>query len=454
MNLANDPGTSKNNEPGGVYYGWYIVAAMFFSSFVGVGSRQGFGVFVKVWEEDFDTSVGLISVAAGIGWAVNGLVQPIAGRLTDSFGGRRVMTYGLIGMGLATVGIGLVPNVYVLIVMYGFVLSAVAGGVFPTPGTSVISRWFHRKRGTAMSFVMSGGSAGGLIMVPFAAYLLVIADWRTAWFVMGGMMLFLGLPLIAGIVRNDPADMGLEPDGDSARDPDEPDAVPRQIRVAPLETTHWRQSLHSAPVWQLSIAFWVCGITTAMIAVHFVRWAESEDISAGTAALAFGVLSAINGAGLIFVGWISDYMPRKILLAIVYWVRAAAFLALIFLPGQMALWSFAVLGGVSWLATVPMTNGLTADIYGLRNVGMINGLIMMAHQLGGGVAVIAAGVVFDVWGTYDPAFIAGFATLVVAGIASYSIKERKYSVRYQEPEPLPPVTQAAGPAAATASDGD
>ena len=448
MCLANGQNSPKTNDPGGVFYGWYIVAAMFFTSLIGVGSRQGFGVFVKVWEEDFGTSVGMISVAAGIGWTVNGLVQPIAGSLTDRFGGRRVMIVGSIGMALATIGVGFMPNVYGLIVMYGFVLSALAGGAFGTPTTSDISRWFQRNRGRAISFVMAGGSAGGLIMVPFAAYLLVISDWRTAWFVLGGMIFLFGVPLIVGIVRDDPADMGLEPDGGSDGNPDQPNLMPHQIRVAPLETTHWRDSIHSAPLWQLSVAFWVCGITTGMIAVHFVRWAESEDISAGTAALAFGVLSVINGAGLIFVGWISDYMPRKNLLGIVYLVRAGAFLALIFLPGQAALWSFAVLGGMSWLATVPMTNGLTADIYGLRNIGMINGLIMMSHQLGGGAAVIAAGVVFDVWGTYDAAFVAGFATLVLAGVVSFSINESKYSIRYQKPVPITPNVATA------ASDGD
>jgi hypothetical protein len=103
---------------------------------------------------------------------------------------------------------------------------------------------------------------------------------------------------------------------------------------------------------------------------------------------------------------------------------------------------------MSWLATVPMTNGLTADIYGLRNIGMINGLIMMSHQLGGGAAVIAAGVVFDVWGTYDAAFVAGFATLVLAGVVSFSINESKYSIRYQKPVPITPNVATA------ASDGD
>lgn len=448
MYLANGQNSLKSNEPKGLFYGWYIVAAMFFTSLIGVGSRQGFGVFVETWEEDLGTSVGMISIAGGIGWTVNGLVQPLAGSLTDRFGGRRVMIFGLLGMGLATIGVGLMPNVYGLIVMYGFVLSALSGGAFGTPTTSVISRWFLLKRGKAMSLVMSGGAAGGLIMIPFAAYMLDIADWRTIWFVLGVMILLLGMPLVVGLVRDDPSDMGLDPDGDSTVDPDEPDNLPRQIRVAPLETSHWRDSVHSAPVWQLSISFWVCGITTGMISIHFVKWAQTEGISAAQAALAFGVLSVINAFGLIFVGWLSDYMPRKNLLGIVYLVRGSAFLALIFLPGQAALWSFAVLGGVSWLATVPMTNGLTADIYGLKNIGMINGLIMMSHQLGGGLAVIAAGIAFDVWGTYNPAFVAGFATLILAGLASFSIKERKYSIRYQEALPVLPNTVAA------VSDGD
>lgn len=448
VRLAEHTGGPEEHREG-VFYGWYIVAAMFFATLIGVGSRQGFGVYVKVWEEDFNVSVGLISVAAGIGWAVNGLVQPLFGRLTDAYGGRRILIFSLLAMGIGTMAVALVPNVYVLMVVYGFIVSTAAGGVFPTPMASVVSRWFQRKRGTAMSFVAVGASAGGMIMVPFAAYLLIVADWRTAWLVMGGIIIFLGVPLLAVIVRSDPSDMGLERDGDRSDDVEDTVRPPVTVQVAPLETSDWRESLHSAPMWQLSLAFWVCGITTAIIAVHFVRWAQSEDISAGTAAIAFGVLMALNGIGLVLVGWVSDYMPRKNLLGVVYLVRGVAFLALIILPGSAALWTFAVLGGASWLATLPLTQGLTADVYGLRNVGTINGLIMMAHQLGGGAAVIAAGIVFDVWDTYDPAFAAGAILLVVAGAASFAIRERKYSVRYLAPQPVPPTVTAA-----TASDGD
>jgi MFS family permease len=187
--------------------------------------------------------------------------------------------------------------------------------------------------------------------------------------------------------------------------------------------------------------------------VHFVRWAASEDISAGTAALAFGVLSAINGIGLILAGWISDHMPRKYLLTLVYGVRSIAFWGLIFLPGTAALWTFAVLGGASWLATLPLTSGLTADMYGLRNIGTLNGLAQMFHQIAGGTAVVVAGVVFAIWGTYDLIFGAGAVLLVLAGIASYAIQERKYSIRYQHPVHPSPVDVPV-PIGSAGSDGD
>jgi MFS family permease len=425
-------------KPEGFFYGWYIVGALFFATFIGVGSRQGFGVFVPAWEEDFDVSVTLISTAAGVGWVVNGLVQPFFGRLTDAVGGRRVLIFGVLGMGLATVAIAASPNVYVLIGLYGFALSSAAGGVFPTPASSIVVRWFQRKRGTAMSFVAFGGSVGGFVMIPFAGYLLELTDWRTVWLVMGGLILILGFPLVMAIVRSDPADMGLAPDGGAPNDENESDDVgPISVRVAPLVTNRWRESYRSAPMWQLSLSYSVCGITTAIIAVHFISWASTRDISSGTAALAFGLLMAINGVGLLVVGSISDRLQRKNLLGTVYLIRGVAFLALIFLPGASALWVFAVVGGVSWLASVPLTNSLTADVYGLRNVGILNGLIMMAHQLAGGLAVIIAGTVFDIWGTYDPVFAVAAVFLLLAGLISFAIRERKYSVRYQVPTSIP-----------------
>lgn len=416
------------NSAVSAYYGWYVVAALFFITFLGVGSRQGFGVFMKAWEDDFGTSVSLISTAAAVGWLTNGVAQPLFGALTDRFGGRPVVIASLIVMGIGVAAMSLISNVFMLIAVYGFVISFASGGAsFTTTGT-IVARWFRRRRGAAISFLISGASLGGLLLVPFAAYLMILSSWQVAWAVMGGMILFLGVPVVAFIVRSSPGRPGIRrrisqsgPSEDSG-DSGQPEG--------PLATASWRESFSSGPMWQLSMGYFVCGITTASISVHYVRWAQDQDISPGTAALAFGLLSGINGIGVLAVGWLSDRMQRKTLLGTVYLVRAAAFLTLIVLPPGAALWAFALIGGASWLATVPLTTSLTADVYGLRALGTLSGLINMAHQLGGAGAVIVFGVVFDAFGSYDPAFAGAFVTLILAGVVSLSIRERRYSSRY------------------------
>lgn len=415
----------------GRFYGWYVVGALFFATFLVVGTRQGFGVFVETWEEEWSVSVGAISIAASVGWLLNGLVQPFFGRVIDRIGGRPVVLASMAVMGLAFIAMAFATNVWMLTVLYGFVISSAAGGLSPSMTGVFVVRWFQRKRGTAMSLLVSGGSVGGLVLVPFMTYLFLATNWQTAWIAAGVISLLLALPLLWLIVRSDPRDMGLHPDGDSNDVVAERAASGANVLpVGPLNADRWQTSFRSAPIWQLSLAYWVCGITTASISVHFVRWAGAEGISPGTAALAFGLLSGINAASVIFIGSISDRMQRKTLLGVVYLVRAVAFLALIVLPGDAALWTFAVVGGGSWLATVPLTNSLTADVYGIRHVGILGGLILMTHQLGGALAVFLFGVAFDRWGSYDAAFAAGAIALVAAGVLAFTIREKAVSARY------------------------
>ena len=413
------------------YYGWYVIAALFFTIFVGMGVRGSYGVFVKTWEDDLGASVTLISVAASLGWLMNGASQPLFGNLTDKYGGRPVIILSFIPMGLGGIAMAFVTNAYMLIFVYGFVISFFSGGNGFSTGGPVVAQWFRAKRGTAMSILAAGGSVGGLILVPFAAYLLIQYNWQTAWVVMGVIMLALGLPLLFFVLKSKPEDMGLKQDG-YERTLDIFDTPPGGA-TGPLVIERWQDSYSSAPMWQLSMAYVVCGITTASISVHYVRWAVDQDISAGKAAVAFGLLMGINAVGVITIGFLSDKMQRKTLLGAVYLIRSLAFLTFLVLPADIALWAFAIIGGASWLATVPLTTSLTADVYGVKTLGTLSGLINLAHQLGGAAAVLVFGIVFDVFDTYNPAFLGGFVTLLAAGVISLSIKERKYSGRYVEP---------------------
>lgn len=443
-------GSSEKPTKRGVYYGWYVVAALFFASFLAIGSRQGFGVFLETWEQDWGVSTAYVSSAAAIGWLVNGFSQPVVGWLTDKYGGRPVLVISLAVMAVATIGVSAISSVTGLIILYGFVISFSTGGISPATTGVVIARWFDRKRGTAMSVLIAGGSVGGMIVVPFLGYSLDEFGWRTSWIIVGVLAVGLGIPLLLLVVRSKPSDMGLHIDGEVPSLTDNGEEVISVKPVGPMYVEKWKEALSSRPLWQLSFAYFVCGITTASISVHYVRWAVSEDISTGTAALAFGVLSGINACGVLVIGILSDRFQRKNLLGLVYLVRGAAFISLIVLPGSQAIWAFAVIGGMSWLATVPLTAALTADVYGVRNLGALFGLANMSHQIGGAAAVYLFGKAFDLWGAYDLPFAVGAATLLIAGIVSLSIREKRDSVRYS---PVPAEDVVSGAAAVGAGSG-
>ena len=175
---------------------------MFFGMLLVMGTRNGFGVFVSNWEEEWGVSTGDISIAAAIGWIVNGFSQPILGKIVDRYGGRVVVVISMIVMGISYLLLAFIDSVLMLAVLFGGVISFFAGGVSPGTAGAVITRWFQRKRGKAMSVVAAGGSLGGLIMVPFLTQLMLATNWQTAWVVSGILVLALGLPVSILILRN------------------------------------------------------------------------------------------------------------------------------------------------------------------------------------------------------------------------------------------------------------
>jgi MFS family permease len=290
-----------------------------------------------------------------------------------------------------------------------------------------------------MGFTSAGSQAGGMLLVPFAMYLLQATNWRVTWAALGLITLLLAAPLAYMFIRNDPADMGLQPDGDpepSENDPNIAAGNPRGL----YEVDGWREAFRSPPMWQLSSAYVVCGITTGLISTHFVPLAIDRGVSPSMAATIFGMMTGLNALGGIMAGILSDRFPRKNILAAVYFTRGVAYLLLVVIPGSMGLWAFALVAGFSWLASVPLTSSLTADVYGLRALGAISGVVFLCHQLGSFVMILLGGVLYDLTGSYNLPFAIAGAFLLPASIAAFSIKEAKYSIRYQ----AAPVAAGAG----------
>ena len=423
----------------GIFYGWFIVAASFFVIMMTMGARNGIGVFVLPMSEEFSWSRSSISFAAALGILLNGVSQPILGHLYDRVGGRKLILIGATVIGITAFLLAFTFHIAYFIFVFGVVMAVAMSAGSITTGAVIVSKWFQRKRATAIGITAAGASVGGLILVPFTTYLIQLLDWRYSWAILGTMIIVLVLPVAFFVLRNSPQDMGLLPDGDEAPSGSGPR---RPVRPpGPLEVDQWRHAFRSWPMWQLCATYFVCGFTTLIMAFHFVPNAVESGFSPATAATAFGVLSAMNTIGVLIVGPIADKVGNKTLLALVYFFRGVGYVLLLTLPGQWGLWVFAVVGGSSWIATVPLTTGLTADIYGLKKVGTLSGMVFLSHQIGGSIGIQFGGIMRDLTGSYTVPFAVAAGLLFFAAFMAMLIQERRYSVKYQ---PLLPAAAPAG----------
>lgn len=435
---ANTPARS------GLFYGWFVVATCMFIAFLTMGTRNSFGAFVVPMEAEFEWNRTVVSWAAALGALLNGVSQPFMGYLFDRVGVRIVVVAGILVVGVSTLLMAATGSIWYMIAMFGVIAAIGQSGTSMTNTAAMLSKWFRRRRGLVIGLNASGMSLGSLILVPFAAYMISLIDWRLSWVVLGVMILVLGIPLALIFLHDDPAKKGLTPDGDPA-----PDAGPQGSSGSPapppqpLFAENWRQAFRSFPIWQMSFSYFICGSTTFMLAVHFVPMAIEEGINPQTAALIFGLMSGLNALGATGAGWISDRIGgRKNWLAAVYFCRGTGYVILVAslltpgFPVMAGLLIFAVVAGLSWIATAPLTSSLTAEVYGLKSMATISGVAFLFHQLGGFTSVLLAGYLREITGDYIVAFSIAAVMLYPAAISAFTIRERKYSVRYQ-PAPTP-----------------
>ena len=369
-----------------------------------------------------------ITRVLSLGIFVGALSFIVMGYLYDKYGGRRVISVALIMVGISVFLLSRVNSIFGLILIYGILGSFASSGASFVTIHSLLAKWFYRRRGLAMSLSAAGGAIGPLLFAPFCAFLIEAFDWRTAFLFIGGMVLFIGAPLSALFLRDDP--LGQIPDSERD-DPGIQEKEEVQVEMeGPLFTSRWKQALSTSPFWQLSAAYLVCGITTNIISVHFVPFAEDQGVPKITAATIFGIMMGLNSVGVISAGILSQKFSQHKVLGFTYALRGIAYIALLTIGGTTGLWAFALIAGMSWIATASVTSSLVADIYGVRNLGTLNGMSNMVHQIGGALSVLVAGELQALTGSYEIPFAIAGATLLFASIASFTVKEKKYSYRY------------------------
>jgi MFS family permease len=400
---------------GGLHYGWIIVAITFLAMLCASAIRSLPGVLLLPLEAEFGWDRAAITIAVSISLLLHGGTGPIFGRFIDRAGPRSVAIFSVSFMSIGALSTLVMTQVWQFDLFWGFIVGGASGGMASVLMASVVNRWFSERRGLASGILGTANSTGQIIFIPLVMWLAVTVGWRGGVLLAAALMLLVVLPLLILFFRNDPADVGLPTFGESK------DAATRATQAAArAESTPMRQVVRTADFWWLVGSFWVCGYTTnGLVGTHFISHAAEHGIGEVTAASIFGLMGGVNMLGTIASGMLADRVQqRRLLLASYYGFRGLSLFLLPFIDNAVLLTIFGILYGLNWFATAPVSQILTADLFGRRSVAQVYGWIFFSHQVGGAMAAFLGGVIYNWFGNYQVAFFsAGLAGLMAAGFA-------------------------------------
>jgi MFS family permease len=380
-----------------VFYGWWIVGAVAVGLFLGYVPIIGFtfGVFFNSLKNEFNWSRAQISLAFSISLLALSISLPIAGRLVDRIGPRRVILLCAPFFGLALMSFYFLSrNIWHYFAIY-IVLGIVGGGISPVPYYNVICRWFDRRRGLALGLAMIGVGLSEFTMPSLVQGLIRTQGWRIAYVVVGLLVIAITIPTVWLFLKETPQEMGFRPDGETSSV-----GATEATAQLPLLGAGLREAWRSGVFWVLCAGMFLVSMSLGGCLVHLVPMFTDRGMSARDAAFAASVLGGANLIGRVGAGYLLD----RILAGYV-----AGFLFAGSALGVLMLWS-GTTGGPAYLSVLLLGLGMGAEgdimayvvgrYFGLRSFGEIYGYVLAIYTIGAMTGPLLMGLDFDHFGSY------------------------------------------------------
>ena len=422
-----DTGSARGepiNRRRSVGYGWVVVATLAMVLTAASGARFLFGVVLKPVSEEFGWDRASLTGAVMLGMVVLSVCQPLIGLLVDRLGPKRVLVAGCAWLGLALLPLSFATRLWHVYLLYGLLAAVGLAATSPVLATALVGRWFRRRRGAALAIATSGSAFGQLLIVPVATWTLTITDWQTTYRLLA-LLLLLGMVPVGLLLLRDTPPHDRSGNAATARP---------ETALSRREGVSLRQSLTTPAFWLLAFGFVVCGFTMAFPNVHFLAYADDMGMSTLHAADAVAVTAVFSIAGSLLLGIAADRHRRSVVLALTYALRGLAFLLLLLLPAGNFLFVYAIVLGISWTATTPLTAAIAADLCGPRHLGVIFGTLFTFMNLGFGLGSFLDGLIYELAGGYELALMASFALGVAAAAAAWAVADGRRLPDDSEPE--------------------
>ena len=368
-----------------------------------MGIRHGFGLWLQPITMERGWSRETFSFAMAVQNLAFGLAGPLAGMWADKYGAYRVLLVsgalyaaGLVGMALAPTGLAFTGTAGLLIGMaqsgctYAVIFGVVARNTPP------------EKRAWAMAMAAAAGSFGQFLMVPVENWLIGAWGWQGALFILAGAALAI-LPLARGL-KETPLDHSA--------------GMQQSVAAALREAFAYRS-------FRLLMAgYFVCGFHLVFIGVHLPSYLKDNGLNPGVATTALALIGLFNVFGTYGAGMLGKHLAKRHILAGIYALRSLAIALFVLLP--LTPWSvylFASAMGLLWLSTVPATNAIVAQIFGVRYLSMLSGFVFLSHQIGSFMGAWRGGKLYDTTGSYTQMWwIAGLLG-VLAALVNLPVRE-------------------------------
>jgi MFS family permease len=405
------------------FYGWWIVVALFFVVLnTGGMGFYCFPVFVQSLIDEFGWTMTQISAGAALWAIVYGFSGPVVGLLIARFGVTRTMLAAAFISSLTLLGYASMQALWMLYaIMFG--AGFAMAGTTLVPSQTVITNWFNKYRGRAMSMMMLGIGTGGFVLPPLNEWLIRMVGWRGTWLVAFGVTWVIVIPLIAVFVRTRPSEIGLLQDGGAVQE----------------DTT---STVHGLPVKQAlsTITFWLVFGTYVLqllglsaMNFHFVPYLIREaGFTPQQAASFLGFTILLSIPGRLLFGWMADRMSPAVVLAIVGALLACgpSLLEVLFIRMGLGdvnlLWFYTVPYGLGIAGNAVVLPILVGRCFGELHFSKLMGLVMSGFAIGVVVGIPGAGKIFDATGSYEIAFLVCIAAFLLSSVMVITIRPSRH----------------------------
>jgi MFS family permease len=390
-----------------------IVAGAFLVVFGVGGVRLIFGVWVRPLEAEFQVDRTALGLLGALSLLLFGLCQPILGRIVDLRGPRLILPLSVLLAGLGTVLAALMPTflgfalVFLTLTSIGF-----AGAANATIAALVVQR-FEKNAGLIYGICSAGGPLGELALSWSGAAGVEAYGWRTMMMAFGATLLVVVLPvtvLLLGRVQ-----------------------APRRAPMPSFAAT-CRMAMRSRGFVLLFLAYFVCGLTTlGLVHTHIVPYGEERGLAPVAAAQILGLIGLVNAFGLVVSGRIADRWGGRRPLIAAFLVRSVALLWLATATSQTQLALFAVVFGLTDMATIPLSAAAASEMFGPRMLGALVGLLVVAHQTGAAAGSFLAGLGYEWLGGYPPIIVASVGVALGGALLCFAMDTSRVLVSRDEP---------------------